>query len=102
MYEYFFDENEITSVQTPHEGVLYWMDKDEINDLEKHTISKTDPEAERQYNWYMEENRKPEKNLREEYEQYHGAFEDNEEYQKALEDKDRDTIQRIIFEYATS
>eukprot|EP00971_Amphidinium_carterae_P061295 1213598-Amphidinium_carterae.1 len=50
----------------------------------------------------MEENRKLEKNLREEYEQYHGAFEDKEEYQKALEDKDKDTIQRIMFEYATS
>eukprot|EP00971_Amphidinium_carterae_P311631 6193998-Amphidinium_carterae.1 len=52
MYEYFFDENEITSVQTLHEGVLYWMDKDEINDLERRAISKSkeDPEAERQYN----------------------------------------------------
>eukprot|EP00971_Amphidinium_carterae_P022104 436184-Amphidinium_carterae.1 len=50
----------------------------------------------------MEENRKLEKNLREEYEQYNGAFEEKEEYLKALEDKDRDTIRRIIFKYATS
>eukprot|EP00971_Amphidinium_carterae_P221469 4396522-Amphidinium_carterae.1 len=78
MYEYFFDEHEITSVQTIHEGVLYWMDKDDIADLERRAISKDDPEAERQYNWYMEENRKLEKNLREEYEQYNGAFEEKE------------------------
>eukprot|EP00971_Amphidinium_carterae_P118389 2345681-Amphidinium_carterae.1 len=30
----------------------------------------------------------------------HGAFEDAEEYQKALEDKDHDAIKRIIFKYA--
>eukprot|EP00971_Amphidinium_carterae_P263607 5229924-Amphidinium_carterae.1 len=67
MYEYFVDENEITSVQTLHEGVLYWMDKDEITDLERRAISKSevDPEAARKYNWYVEENRKLEKNLRE-------------------------------------
>eukprot|EP00971_Amphidinium_carterae_P188470 3741198-Amphidinium_carterae.1 len=50
----------------------------------------------------MEENRKLEKNLREEYEQYHAALEDKEEYQKALKDKDSDVIKRIIFEYAAS
>eukprot|EP00971_Amphidinium_carterae_P078954 1562147-Amphidinium_carterae.1 len=52
MYKYFFDENEITSVQTLHEGVLHWMDKDEITDLERRATSKSkeDPEAERQYN----------------------------------------------------
>eukprot|EP00971_Amphidinium_carterae_P306083 6083015-Amphidinium_carterae.1 len=50
----------------------------------------------------MEENRKLEKNLREEYEQYYGAFEDKEEYQKALEDKDSDAIKGIIFEYVKS
>eukprot|EP00971_Amphidinium_carterae_P049921 983793-Amphidinium_carterae.1 len=97
MYTYFFDENDITSVQTLHEGVLYWMDKDEIEKLEKRAISKTDPEAKTQYDWYIEENRKLEKNLREEYEQHNGAFEEKEEYLKALEEKDRDTIQNIIF-----
>eukprot|EP00971_Amphidinium_carterae_P118263 2342864-Amphidinium_carterae.1 len=35
MYEYFFDENDITQVQTLHDGVLYWMDKDDIKDLER-------------------------------------------------------------------
>eukprot|EP00971_Amphidinium_carterae_P109586 2170058-Amphidinium_carterae.1 len=78
------------------------MDKDEIKDLERRATNKEDPEAERQYNWYMEENRKLEKNLREEYEKYHGAFEDKEDYQKALEDKDSETIKNIIFEYAAS
>eukprot|EP00971_Amphidinium_carterae_P141504 2803895-Amphidinium_carterae.1 len=78
MYEYFFDENEITQVQTLHEGVLYWMDKDDIKDLERRAVNREDPEAERQYHWYCEENRKLEKNLREEYEKYHGAFEDKE------------------------
>eukprot|EP00971_Amphidinium_carterae_P223400 4432559-Amphidinium_carterae.1 len=75
------------------------MDKDEITDLERLAINKSeeDPEAARKYDWYVEENRKLEKNLREEYEQHYGAFEDKEEHQKALEDKDSDAIKLIIF-----
>eukprot|EP00971_Amphidinium_carterae_P195188 3873348-Amphidinium_carterae.1 len=100
MYEYFYDENDITQVQSLHEGVLYWMDKDEIKNLDRRAVSKEDPEAETQYNWYLDENRKLEKNSRQEYEQYYGAFEDKEEYQQALEDKDSEIIKHIIFEYA--
>eukprot|EP00971_Amphidinium_carterae_P232856 4620967-Amphidinium_carterae.1 len=70
MYEYFYDENDISSVQALHEGVLYWMNKEEIKNMERQALSKEDPEAEKQYNWYLDENRKLEKNLREEYEQY--------------------------------
>eukprot|EP00971_Amphidinium_carterae_P296855 5897317-Amphidinium_carterae.1 len=103
MYDYFYDENDINSVQALHEGVLYWMNKDEIKNMEtrvSRALSKDDPEAEKQYKWYLEENRKLEKNLREEYEKYHGAFEDGEDYQQALQDKDREAIKSIIFEYA--
>eukprot|EP00971_Amphidinium_carterae_P114242 2263683-Amphidinium_carterae.1 len=77
------------------------MTKDEIENLAKRARSKEDPEAEHQYEWYMEENKKLEKNLREEYEQYHGAFDEGEDYKQALEDKDSETIKRIIFEYAS-
>eukprot|EP00971_Amphidinium_carterae_P000550 11084-Amphidinium_carterae.1 len=76
------------------------MDKDDIKKLETKARSKEDPEAEKKYNFYLEEDRKLEKNMREEYEKEHGLFEDAEEYQKALEDKDSDAIKRIIFEYA--
>eukprot|EP00971_Amphidinium_carterae_P001941 38783-Amphidinium_carterae.1 len=93
MYEYFYDENDITQAQALHEG-------DEIENLERRARSKEDPKAEHQYEWYMEENKKLEKNLREEHEQHHGAFDEGEEYEQALEDKDSETIKRIIFEYA--
>eukprot|EP00971_Amphidinium_carterae_P249046 4943540-Amphidinium_carterae.1 len=62
--------------------------------------NKEDPEAEKKYEFYLEENKKLEKNLQEEYDKEHGPFEDAEEYQKALEDKDHDAIKRIIFKYA--
>eukprot|EP00971_Amphidinium_carterae_P304228 6045588-Amphidinium_carterae.1 len=48
----------------------------------------------------MEENKKLEKNLREEYDQHYGAFEDRDDYKKALAEKNSDAIKDIIFEYA--
>eukprot|EP00971_Amphidinium_carterae_P334403 6469679-Amphidinium_carterae.1 len=71
--------------------------------LEKHSHymkDKEDPEALQEYNWYVEANQKLDKDLREEYEKYHGSLEDSEEYQQALQDKDRDALRAIIFEYA--
>eukprot|EP00971_Amphidinium_carterae_P130299 2581281-Amphidinium_carterae.1 len=79
------------------------MNKGDIEKLEKKARSKEDPElpeAEKKYEFYLEEDRKLEKNMREEYDKDHGPFEDAKEYQKALEDKDHDAIKRIIYKYA--
>eukprot|EP00971_Amphidinium_carterae_P217128 4310272-Amphidinium_carterae.1 len=39
--------------------------------------------------------------LREEYEKNHGVLEDREDYQQALQDKDRDALREIIYDYAS-
>eukprot|EP00971_Amphidinium_carterae_P097663 1932685-Amphidinium_carterae.1 len=46
MYEYFYDDNEITAVRHLHEGVLYWMTEEDIESLQwpyrnKHSSKET-------------------------------------------------------------
>eukprot|EP00971_Amphidinium_carterae_P217160 4311058-Amphidinium_carterae.1 len=102
MYEYFHNENDISEVRSLHEGVLYseyWMSLDDIKDLERRAYSNEEP-ALQEYKWYLEGNRKLERDLREEYEKYHGVLEDGDDYQQALQDKDRQALKTIIYEYA--
>eukprot|EP00971_Amphidinium_carterae_P285275 5663334-Amphidinium_carterae.1 len=55
MYEYFYDDNEITAVRHLHEGVLYWMTED-IESLQKQALHREDTEAKKKYDFYLEEN----------------------------------------------
>eukprot|EP00971_Amphidinium_carterae_P141660 2806503-Amphidinium_carterae.2 len=100
MYEYFHDENDIGEALSLHEGVLYWRTLEDIKNMEQRSYSNEDPEALREYKWYIEQNEKLDKDLREEYEKYNGAIGDREEYAEALQNKDRDALRNIIFEYA--
>eukprot|EP00971_Amphidinium_carterae_P292190 5800328-Amphidinium_carterae.1 len=68
--------------------------------MEKRAYSNEDPEALKQYKWYVEGNQRLDKDLREEYEKYHGVLEDTEAYQEAIQNKDRGALRNIIFEYA--
>eukprot|EP00971_Amphidinium_carterae_P093132 1843566-Amphidinium_carterae.1 len=77
------------------------MNLNDIKNLEQRALSNEDPEALQEYRWYLEGNQKLDKDLREEYEQYHGVLEDREDYQQALQDKDREAIRATIYEYAT-
>eukprot|EP00971_Amphidinium_carterae_P262788 5213131-Amphidinium_carterae.1 len=61
MYEYFHNENDIGEAQSLHEGVLYWMNLDDIKDLERRALSNEDPEALQEYKWYLDGNRKLDK-----------------------------------------
>eukprot|EP00971_Amphidinium_carterae_P150735 2988533-Amphidinium_carterae.1 len=100
MYEYFHDEHLISNVQSLHEGVLFWWERDDIEDLEKRANGDNDPESKEEYKGYLEENNQLETFLRQEYESANGKLEDVEEYQQALQDKDSDKLKQIIYQYA--
>eukprot|EP00971_Amphidinium_carterae_P222388 4413952-Amphidinium_carterae.1 len=76
------------------------MNLDDIKNLEQRAYSTEDPEALQQYKQYVEHNMKLDTKLREEYEKTHGLLEDREDYQQALQDKDRDALRAIIYHYA--
>eukprot|EP00971_Amphidinium_carterae_P197480 3919199-Amphidinium_carterae.1 len=68
MFDYFNDENEITNAISLHEGVLYWMTLDEIENLERRARSENDPEAKRDYDNYNTEEAKLEIMIQQDYE----------------------------------
>eukprot|EP00971_Amphidinium_carterae_P093133 1843567-Amphidinium_carterae.1 len=76
------------------------MNLNDIKNLEQRAFSNEDPEALQQYKWYLGNNRKLDRELREEYEKNHGLLEDREDYQQALQGKDRDALREIIYDYA--
>eukprot|EP00971_Amphidinium_carterae_P016270 320885-Amphidinium_carterae.1 len=100
MYAKYNDENDIEVVDQLYEGVLYWMSTEDIKDSADRARSKKDPEAELQFKQYFDHNLKLDQKLREEYEKYKGPIEDREDYQQALEDKDANAIQEMVYEYA--
>eukprot|EP00971_Amphidinium_carterae_P113486 2248483-Amphidinium_carterae.1 len=92
--------DEIEPDELLHEGVLYWMSMEDIKELMTKAKSKKDPEAELQVNEYIDNNIKLDMKMREEYEKYKGAIEAREDFQQALEHKDSDAVQEIVYEYA--
>eukprot|EP00971_Amphidinium_carterae_P322420 6408050-Amphidinium_carterae.1 len=100
MHDYFNDDNGINNALSLHEGVLYWMDLDDIKELEARARGGDDPEATQEYKRYLEENIKLDTMLRQDYEKEHGKLEDIEEYQQALADKQTDALREIVYEYA--
>eukprot|EP00971_Amphidinium_carterae_P351084 6491902-Amphidinium_carterae.1 len=92
--------DEIDPEELLHEGVLYWMSMEDIKDLQERARSTRDPEAEQQYKEYLENDHKLDLKMREEYEKYKGSIEEREDFQQALEDKDAEAIQEIVYEYA--
>eukprot|EP00971_Amphidinium_carterae_P272151 5401363-Amphidinium_carterae.1 len=76
------------------------MSLDDIKDLEQRAYSTKDPDALQRYKQYLEHNRKLDTKLRDEYEKNHGLLEDREDYQQALQDKDREALRDIIYDYA--
>eukprot|EP00971_Amphidinium_carterae_P187955 3730634-Amphidinium_carterae.1 len=83
-----------------HEGVLYWMNLDDIKDLRERAKSEKDPEAELQYKEYLDNNHELDMKMRDEYEKTKGPIEEREDFQQALADKDAEAIQEIVYEYA--
>eukprot|EP00971_Amphidinium_carterae_P022735 448253-Amphidinium_carterae.1 len=100
MYEYFHDENQISNALSLHEGVLFWMELNDIKDLEARAKGDGDPEATREYARYLDENNHLDTKLRQDYANTHGKLEDIEEYQQALLDKDTEGLLEIIYQYA--
>eukprot|EP00971_Amphidinium_carterae_P204632 4060946-Amphidinium_carterae.1 len=100
MYEYFHDENLISNALSLHEGVLFWMELDDIKDLEERAKGDSDPEATRDYARYLDENNHLDTKLRRDYKIEHGKLEDIEEYQQAILDKDPEGLKVIIYQYA--
>eukprot|EP00971_Amphidinium_carterae_P239421 4753064-Amphidinium_carterae.1 len=100
MYEYFHDEHLISNVLSLHEGVLVWMELDDIKDLEERAKGDSDPEATRDYSRYLDENNNLDTKLRRDFENEHGKLEDIEEYQQAVLDKDSEGLKAIIYQYA--
>eukprot|EP00971_Amphidinium_carterae_P233532 4634625-Amphidinium_carterae.1 len=94
-YNVEIDEDELL-----HEGVLYWMSMEDIKDLRERARSKKDPDAEKQFKEYIDNNIKLDMKMREENEKYKGAIEEREDFQQALEDRDSEAIQEIFYEYA--
>eukprot|EP00971_Amphidinium_carterae_P294892 5855840-Amphidinium_carterae.1 len=76
MYMSYNDENDIDSEEQLHEGVLYWMNIEDIKDMRARAKSKKDPEAKQQYQEYFEHNQKLDTKIREEYEKEKGRIED--------------------------
>eukprot|EP00971_Amphidinium_carterae_P194157 3852667-Amphidinium_carterae.2 len=92
--------DEIEPDELLHERVLYWMSMEDIKDLRTRAKSTKDPEAERQFNEYIDNNIKLDMKMREEQEKHKGAIEEREDFQQALEDRDSKAIQEIVYEYA--
>eukprot|EP00971_Amphidinium_carterae_P055120 1086298-Amphidinium_carterae.1 len=61
---------------------------DDIKDLRERAKSKKDPEAERQLNEYIENNKQLDMKMRDEEEKHRGAIEEREDFQQAQETKD--------------
>eukprot|EP00971_Amphidinium_carterae_P095475 1888874-Amphidinium_carterae.1 len=61
---------------------------EDIKDLRERARSKKDPEAEQQFNEYIDNNIKLDMKMREEHEKHKGAIEEREDFQQALENKD--------------
>eukprot|EP00971_Amphidinium_carterae_P068663 1359683-Amphidinium_carterae.1 len=101
MYDYFQDDQDITNAVSLHEGVLHWMELDDIKELEVRAKSDDDPEAARYYERHVDENRKLETILRQDYESSNGKLEDIEEFQQALTDKNKEVLQEISYQYAS-
>eukprot|EP00971_Amphidinium_carterae_P275757 5471812-Amphidinium_carterae.1 len=89
------DENELL-----HEGVLYWMTIESIQNLRKRARSGKNPDAEKQLKEHIEDNEKLDYNLREEEEREKGAIEEREDFKLAKHHKDSEAVQEIVYEYA--
>eukprot|EP00971_Amphidinium_carterae_P190378 3778310-Amphidinium_carterae.2 len=101
MMDYFFDENEITTQVSLHEGVLYWMMLDEIKSLEERWRSGNDPETTRDYDIYTAEQEQLNIMLRQDYESANGRIEESEEVQDSIRSEGQQrSIRTIIYQYA--
>eukprot|EP00971_Amphidinium_carterae_P310445 6169132-Amphidinium_carterae.2 len=78
----------------------YWMNLDDIKELEAGAKGEDDPEATQEYKRHLDENLKLDTMLRQDYEKEHGRIEDIEEFQQALQDKRTATLREIVYEYA--
>eukprot|EP00971_Amphidinium_carterae_P268730 5330920-Amphidinium_carterae.1 len=92
--------DEIEEEELLCEGVLYWMTIDNIKNLKTRAQSGRDPEASKQYDEYLAENEKLDINMREEEEKSRGAIEELEDFQRAKQDRNKDAVREIIYEYA--
>eukprot|EP00971_Amphidinium_carterae_P241010 4784921-Amphidinium_carterae.1 len=73
---------------------------EDIKDLRTKAKSTKDPEAELLFNEYIDNNMKLDMKMREEHEKHKGAIEEREDFQQALEHRDSDAVQEIVYEYA--
>eukprot|EP00971_Amphidinium_carterae_P169956 3367593-Amphidinium_carterae.1 len=71
-----------------------------IKNLRTKARSGRDPEAKKQLEEYIEENDKFDLNMREEEEKARGAIEELEDFQRAKQDRNREAIKEIVYEYA--
>eukprot|EP00971_Amphidinium_carterae_P092629 1834548-Amphidinium_carterae.1 len=99
MYDYFQDDKDSTDAVSLHEGVLHWMELEDIKELE--VRARGDPEATREYERYLDENRKLEIILRQDYESSNRRLENIEEFQQALAEKNKEVLRDIIYQYAS-
>eukprot|EP00971_Amphidinium_carterae_P348849 6490704-Amphidinium_carterae.2 len=98
MTEQYKDTELITTVDELHEGVLYWMDKKDIEKLQE-DARRGVPEADKRMEAYYTDMRRLEIALRLDYEDNKGKIEETEEFITALENKDDATLKTIIYKY---
>eukprot|EP00971_Amphidinium_carterae_P072583 1435533-Amphidinium_carterae.1 len=82
-----------------HEGVLYWMDKKDIEDLMAQA-RRGEKDAEKRMENYYTDMKRLEITLRLEYEENNGKIEEKEEFITALETKDDKTLKPMLYQYA--
>eukprot|EP00971_Amphidinium_carterae_P168783 3344027-Amphidinium_carterae.1 len=98
--KYTMFNDKIDEAKFLQEGVLYWMTTESIQDLRTRARSGKDPEAEKQFNEYIDDNMKLDLQMREEEEKSRGKIEEREDYQQAQDNKDSEAVEEIVYEYA--
>eukprot|EP00971_Amphidinium_carterae_P115656 2290977-Amphidinium_carterae.1 len=89
-------EEGTTTADELHEGVLYWMDKKDIENLMAQS-RQGDKDAEKRMENYYTDMKRLEITLRLEYEENNSRIEDKEEFITALETKDDKTLKPMLF-----